>query len=615
MATHKLSILVEAIGTSKASKQLQGVDRTISNIGSRAGQGVRTATGNIVKLGAIAAGGIALAVHSGIQSLADLESATSSVDGAIRQVGQTGQITAAQVAGWANEIEAATGAAFDDKDITSAAANLIRYGKVVPANLRPAMTVMTDLAARVGSVDTAGELLAKALADPTKAAGKLSRYGIVLTKQQQAQIKAMVKAGDTAGAQALLLDELAKSTTGAAEASQGPYQRAMSVLADTSEDAKRALAEGFLPVIMKVADLLQGELAKPSTLANLREFGDTLASGLDDLVDIARNLPWGAIGDSLKVAGAGAKTILGAFSSMPPWIQTAILTGWGLDKLSGGALSGIVGELGKSLIKGVLGMNAGVVNIKAGVVNGAGGVGGAAGAAGGGMGKLGKALAGASIVGDIAGVIATQQAVSGQSTAQATEIKAGLDSSIAGKSLGELNTALGGVEQGIRDLQSNPLNALVQGDALTTLQQMQTDLKAAIAAKNSPAAKGVPSAVAHSAAPGKSDKGEQKLSDIIASTKSVKSQVISSGKLQQIAQMDTKRETAASGDQVASVTRSSAAAGASLVASAVRASRPIITTNVSVSVGVGSVTKQVTKQGRVGKPYGSGEHQAPKDIW
>lgn len=231
------------------------------------------------------------------------------------------------------------------------------------------------------------------------------------------------------------------------------------------------------------------------------------------------------------------------------------------------------------------------------------------------MGKLGKALAGASIVGDIAGVIATQQAVSGQSTAQATEIKAGLDSSIAGKSLGELNTALGGVEQGIRDLQSNPLNALVQGDALTTLQQMQTDLKAAIAAKNSPAAKGVPSAVAHSAAPGKSDKGEQKLSDIIASTKSVKSQVISSGKLQQIAQMDTKRETAASGDQVASVTRSSAAAGASLVASAVRASRPIITTNVSVSVGVGSVTKKVTQQKRVGKPYGSGEHQAPKDIW
>lgn len=614
MATHKLSILVEAIGTSKASKQLQGVDRSISNIGAHAGRGARTAIGNVARIGAVAAGGIALAVHSGLQSLAELENATSAVDGAIKQVGLTGQVTAAQVTGWANEIEAATGAAFDDKDIANASANLIRYGKVVPANLRPAMEVMTDLAARVGSVDTAGELLAKALADPTKAAGKLSRYGIVLTKQQEKQIKEMVKAGDTAGAQALLLDELAKSTEGAAAASQGPYQRALSVLSDTSEDARRALAEGFLPVITKVADLLQTELAKPSTMANIREFGNTLASGLDDLVDIARNMPWATIGDSLRIAGGGAKAVLTAFSSLPPWVQTAVITGWGLDKLSGGALGSIVGELGKGLIKGVLGMTAGVVNIKAGVVNGAGGVGGAGGAAGG-MGKLGKALAGASIIGDIAGVIATQQAVSGQSTAQATEIKAGLDSSIAGKSLGELNTALGGVEQGIRDLQSNPLNALVQGDALTTLQQMQTDLKAAIAAKNSPAAKGVPSAVAHSAAPGKSDKGEQKLSDIIASTKSVKSQVISSGKLQQIAQMDTKRETAASASKVSSTTRSATAAGASLVASAVRSSRPIITTNVSVSVGVGSVTKKVTQQKRVGKPYGSGEHQAPKDIW
>lgn len=599
MATHKLSILVEAIGASKASKQLQGVDRSIANIGNRAGQGVRTAAGNIAKIGVVAAGGIAIAVKTGLDDLATLESAITSVDGAIKTVGLTGKVTGAQVAGWANQIETDIGAAFDDKDITAAATTLIRYGKVTDQNLKPAMVVMTDLAAQVGSVDTASDLLAKSLADPTKAAGKLSRYGIILTKEQQKQIKAMVKAGDVAGAQALVLDTLTESTKGAAAASQGPYQRALSVLSDTSEDARKALAEGFLPVIQKVADLLQGELAKPETMANIREFGNTLASGLDDLVDIARNLPWGTIGSSLKLAGEGAKTILGVFSSMPPWVQTAILTGWGLNKLSGGALGGIMGELGKGLIKGVLGMNAGVVNIRAGVVNGAGGAGGAAGALGG-SGKLGKALGALGIVTSVAGVVATQQEVSGQSSAQAAAIKQGLDSSMAGKSLSELNTALGGVEQGIANLQSNPLYALVQGDALTTLKQMQTDLKAAIAAKGGA---------------GGSDKGEQKLSDIIAASKDVKSQVISSGKLQQIAQLDTKRETAASASKVSSTTRSATAAGASMVASAVRASRPMITTNVSVSVGVGSISKKVTQQKRVGKPYGSGEHQAPKDIW
>ena len=53
--------------------------------------------------------------------------------------------------------------------------------------------------------------------------------------------------------------------------------------------------------------------------------------------------------------------------------RTAVLTGWGLNKLTGGALGSIVTELGKGLIKGVLGMTAGVVHIKAGTVTGAGG--------------------------------------------------------------------------------------------------------------------------------------------------------------------------------------------------------------------------------------------------
>src|SRR5205823_4731171 len=147
-----------------------------------------------------------------------------------------------------------------------------------------------------------------------------------------------------------------------------------------------------------VRSLLSTELAKPQTLANIREFGQGLATGLGNLIDIARGLPWGAIGDALKIGGVGAKAVLDAFIAMPPWVQTAIATGWGLNKLTGGAVSGIVGELGKGLIKGVLGMNAGVVNIKAGVVTGAGGVPGA-GAGGGGMGLLGGGLALAGVAG------------------------------------------------------------------------------------------------------------------------------------------------------------------------------------------------------------------------
>ena len=99
-----------------------------------------------------------------------------------------------------------------------------------------------------------------------------------------------------------------------------------------------------------------------------------------------------------------------AFLSAPPWLQTAILTGWGLNKLTGGALGSLVGALGSGLIKGVLGMNAGVVHIKAATVVGpAGGMPGVSGAGG-----LRGAIGGGGLVGGLAtGVAAASPLLAG----------------------------------------------------------------------------------------------------------------------------------------------------------------------------------------------------------
>ena len=171
-------------------------------------------------------------------------------------------------------------------------------------------------------------------------------------------------------------------------------------MADAAEDVQRAFAIGFLPVIKEVADVLTKELGKPGTINALKGLGKALAGTLRSLISAAKQLPWEQIGTSLKIAGTGAKAILDAFLGLPPWIQTAVLTGWGLNKLTGGALSGIFTGLASGLIKGVLGMNAGVVNINAGVVNG-GGIPGAGGKGGflGGVGGLGKLLVGFTGVG------------------------------------------------------------------------------------------------------------------------------------------------------------------------------------------------------------------------
>jgi hypothetical protein len=128
-----------------------------------------------------------------------------------------------------------------------------------------------------------------------------------------------------------------------------------------------------------VSQQLQEKLSDPAVIRGIEQFGVGLADGFEQALAFAQRIPWATIGEAM----------------LPPWVQTAVITGWGLNKLTGGALGGIVGELGKGLIKGVLGMNAGVVNARAGVVNVTGaGLPGAAGPvpAGGGASKVGSAL-------------------------------------------------------------------------------------------------------------------------------------------------------------------------------------------------------------------------------
>lgn len=459
------------------SPKLKGVQGKMGQLGKAAGRAGKAIS---VGLGAGAAVGIGItfkAVRSGLDSLAELESATTSVDAAIKQMGLTGKVTSTQIATWANEIEASVGAAFDDKAITAAATNLIRYGKVTTDNLRPALVVMTDLAVKTGSVESASALLGKAMADPTKAAGKLARVGIILTKQQQKQIKAMVDAGDAAGAQKVLLDALTGATKGAAAASQGPYQRSIATLQDAWEDATKALAVGFLPILEEVRDMLTTELAKPSTLARIREFGEGLAGGFRSLVGFVKGIPWDQVGDAMKLAGTGAKAIYDAFTSLPPWVQTAVLTGWGLNKVTGGLLGGVVSELGKGLVKGVLGMNAGVVNIKAGVVTGAGGVptGGGVAPVGGGMSTLGKLFLVGEAIGLVAAVAAVGQAVKDSGLKQAQDITTTLDKALAQpNTMEELNTKLAAIDTGIAKLKADPVAAaLITGPTIAELERQR----------------------------------------------------------------------------------------------------------------------------------------------
>jgi hypothetical protein len=342
-----------------------GLNKPIGTVGKfnkgmdSAGKKVGAFTGKLKTAGAVAggalAGGLFIGIKSGLQNLGELESATTSVDAALRQMGKSGKVTAAQIADWANEIEAATDAAFDDKAITAATTTLLRFGKVTTKNIRPAMEVMTDLAAKTGDVDSAASLLAKALADPTKAAGKLARQGIILTEAQEKQIKAFMKAGDEGAAQAVVLEAIEKSTKGAAAAMNGPYVDAQRKLDDAVEDGTKALAVGFLPLITEVSEELRKGVADPGTMDNIRNFGKGLAGAFKEALAFAKKVPWGAIADGLKTSAQWAGRLFDAFRSLPPEVQGTIVALAGLSKLTGGAPIKIAVDFAKDALGSVFG--------------------------------------------------------------------------------------------------------------------------------------------------------------------------------------------------------------------------------------------------------------------
>lgn len=576
----------------QSARAASNFSKSMGKIGSSARKGVGTAATNIGRIGIIAAGAITVAVKGGLSSLAELESATVSVDAAIKQMGMTGEVTGAQVATWANEIEASIGAAFDDKAITQAATTLLRFGKVTTDNLRPALVVMTDLATKTGSVEGAATLLAKALAAPEKAAGKLARAGVILTKEQQKQIAALVKAGKVGEAQKLILDELTKATKGAAAASQGPYARSLSVLKDVTEDAQRALATGFLPVIEKVAKILSTELAKPETLTRIKEFGTGLAGGLDKLVDAARGVDWNAIGAGLKTAGAGAKAVFDAFAGMPDWVKTAVVTGWGLNKLTGGAVGDIIGTGLEVSLKGIFSQffarGASPANpMWVASAGGAGGAGGAVPAGKTGIGTLGKLFLVGEAIGLVAAVIGVGQSVRDAATAQAQGVGATLKESLAGpQTVADLQMKLDAINTGIARLKADPIAAaLITGPTIAELErQRQTVLDAQSAAAMNAHRIGERTDAAKDAVNRVRDRAEANRIAIVSATNASKSAIVSS--------VNSDRNA---------------------IVSAIRNNRPIVTVNVKVNAGdTIRVTKNYqtgTTLGRPGGPSTGGQQE------
>jgi hypothetical protein len=239
---------------------------------------------------------------------------------------------------------------------------------------------------------------------------------VQLTDQQQDQIKALVESNRLYEAQQLILAELEVQVGGRFVAAGRTNEASVARMGDAWEDLQQSLARGLLPGIDKVATRLSTIFADPAVIQRIEDFGSRLAGflneeNLDRAEEAVRgvfgylaSIPWGAIGDGLRIAGQGAKVALDAFRSLPPGVQNALITLLAANKLTGGLVASGLGQLAAVALGSLKTITAGHVTV-VGPVSGVPGTGGGL------LGGLGRGLAtGAAVAGGaaLAGVAAVE---------------------------------------------------------------------------------------------------------------------------------------------------------------------------------------------------------------
>ncbi|GGO90814.1 phage tail length tape measure family protein [Stakelama pacifica] len=296
-------------GLSDAQRQLLDTQKRFRAVGAK-----MQSLGTTMSIGLTAP--FAALMAKAIPAATKASEAIAQVDSALKSMGPVAGYTSGQLQEMAKQLEHTS--SFNDKDILKdVTANLLTFGNVAGSAFSRAQQVAVDLSTRLDQdLKSSAIQLGKALNDPVKGLTALSRVGVSFTKEQTAQVKAMMAAGDAASAQNLILTELEKQYGGAAQAARdaAPGSDTVDAWREFQEQVG-ALALEVLPVFTDMAtkvlnvfnDLSPGMRAVVVGGAALAAALGPVLVGLGGLVQIAAPLLAGFGGAGL----AGVLTTLG----------------------------------------------------------------------------------------------------------------------------------------------------------------------------------------------------------------------------------------------------------------------------------------------------------------
>lgn len=279
-------------------------------------------------------GGLVVGVKGAIDAFGEAQKVAAQTNVTLKSTGGAAKVTAKEISDLATAISRKSG--LDDEAIQSGENLLLTFTKIRNETGRgnDIFTRATQTVADFSVVfkkDLAGSaiLVGKALNDPIKGTGALSRVGVQFTKTQKDSIATLIKHGKTLDAQKIILKELETQTKGAAaaygdtlpgkidkakvafgnlqEAVGGALAPAFGDAADaaanfitnlTTSDRPAAFFAGIKSRVSDVSDAITGLI---DNFKGKRKGGDSLAEALGGtFADAVGSIDWGPIGEKIS---------------------------------------------------------------------------------------------------------------------------------------------------------------------------------------------------------------------------------------------------------------------------------------------------------------------------
>lgn len=238
-AQSKVQYIVELID--KFSKQADSVAKSAEGMASQA---KTIATGFKLVGAAIAASGITRAFISTIEAAQESVQVQNQMLAVLESTGNAAGMTADQLTDLANGLQSTSN--YTDEAILSAENVLLTFTKVGSTVFPAATQAITDLSAAMGQdLQSSALQIGKALNDPIEGITALTRAGVTFSDGQKEVIAQLVETGDVAGAQTIILDELAKEFGGSAASQVTPLTAMKKVIDETAE----TIGMAFLPAV------------------------------------------------------------------------------------------------------------------------------------------------------------------------------------------------------------------------------------------------------------------------------------------------------------------------------------------------------------------------------